>query len=324
MANWIIRASICYDMGSIRKNNEDAYYFNGEYAKFSKMANGASLTTEVKAADSLWAVCDGMGGQSNGERASYTAVSGMQDLQDHLHGRDFETTIQSWVHQANRAVNEQAAGGGSTLAMIYCTDQYLQTAHIGDSRIYRYHEGELIRVTRDHSKVEMLLETKMITPEEAINHPQKNVITRYLGMNSEYICDATVGKKIPYCNGDRYLICSDGITDMMRDEEIAAVLAENLSVSDCAERIKEKVFEAGARDNMTVIVLEFYSPDPMDTILNEEELFPEEDDDEPTVEEEETDGEKKTECQVNIHINSKDHCEVVLQGGPSKVSLNII
>ena len=66
-------------------------------------------------------------------------------------------------------------------------------------------------------------------------------------------------------------------------------MAENLSVSDCAERIKEKVFEAGARDNMTVIVLEFYSPDPMDTILNEEELFPEEDDDEPTVEEEETD-----------------------------------
>lgn len=321
MGNWIIRASVCYDMGSIRKNNEDAYYFNGQYASLSKMDKGAFLTTETDAAGSLWAVCDGMGGQSNGEKASYTAVSGMQDLQNHLRGRDFEATVQSWVHQANRAVVDQADGGGSTLVMLYCTDQYIQTAHIGDSRIYRYHDGELIRVTKDHSKVEMLLDTKMITPEEAINHPQKNVITRYLGMNTEYICDATVGKKIPMCNGDRFLLCSDGITDMLTDEEIARLLRENEDVAVCAEKIKEAVFAAGARDNMTVMILEFSALDQMDTILNHEDVFPEEDD-EPTVEEE--DKAQKADCQVNIRISRPSRCEVVFQANTSKVSLNIV
>ena len=322
MGNWIIRASLCYDMGSLRKNNEDAYYFNGQYAPLSQMDKGAFLTTEANAPGSLWAVCDGMGGQSNGEKASYTAVSGMQDLQNHLRGRDFEATIQSWVHQANRAVSEQADGGGATLVMLYCTDQYIQTAHIGDSRIYRYHNGELIRITKDHSKIEMLLDTKMITPEEALHHPQKNVITRYLGMSSEYICDATVGKKIPLCNGDRYLLCSDGVTDMLTDAEIAALLAQNESVSTCAEKIKAAVIAAGARDNLTAELLEIAALDQMDTILNHEDFFPDEED-EPTVEEEGSKG-RKANCQVNIHIKNPTRCEVVFNGRTARLSLNIV
>ena len=316
MGNWIIRASMCYEKGSIRKNNEDAYYFNGRYASLSKMDKDTSMAAEVSAPGSLWAVCDGMGGQSNGEKASFTAVSGMPDLQQHLRGRDFEATIQSWVHQANRAVSERAEGGGSTLAMVYCADQYLQTAHIGDSRIYRYHNGELIRITKDHSKVEMLLEAKMITPEEALHHPQKNVITRYLGMNSDSVCDATVGKKPPFCSGDRYLICSDGVTDMLTDAKITELLSESGEVAACTEKIKEAVLEAGAVDNMTVILLELAALDQMDTLRESEALLP----DHSKAGGPEQPG---TDCQVRIQISPSANCEVVVHGNPSKVSLNI-
>ena len=319
MGNWTIRASVCYDMGKIRKNNEDAYFFNGQYAPLSKMDQAAFLSTETNAAGSLWAVCDGMGGQSNGEIASFTAVSGLQDLQRYLGGREFEPVVQSWVRQANRAVCEQAAGGGSTLAMLYCSEQYIQTAHIGDSRIYRFHNGELIRLTRDHSKVEMLLSSKLITPEEAVNHPQKHAITRYLGMDSEYICEASVGKKVPLCDGDRYLLCSDGITDMLDDGEIAKLFAEHEDVSCCAEEIRKAVIKAGAVDNLTAIVLEIAAKDRMDTVLGSESYLPE---DEPT-EGKEKKKTKKADYRVDIRIQHPSGCEVVLRETPSNVSVNI-
>ena len=288
MGNWNIHASACYDMGSVRENNEDAYYFNGQFAPLSDMNRNTVLNTEADAAGSLWAVCDGMGGQSNGEKASFTAISGMPDLQEHLRGRDFETTVRNWVHQANRAVYDHADGGGSTLAMLYCTDHFIQTAHVGDSRIYRYHDGVLSRITKDHSKVEMLLETKMITPEEARNHPQKNVITRYLGMNPDYICEATIGKKIPFCSGDRFLLCSDGASDMLTDEELSNILTENTDVSDCVSEIREAIFDAGARDNFTVILLEMAASEHGDTdYTGQVFLFDDADDDETTVDDNE-------------------------------------
>ena len=261
MDNRTIKASVYYGMGSLRKNNEDAYYFNGQYASYSHMDREAFLFSEADADGSLWAVCDGMGGQSNGEKASFTAVSGLRGLQEHLPGRDFETTVQSWVSQANDAVNEQADGGGSTLAMLYCSGPHLRAAHVGDSRIYRYHNGQLERITRDHSRVEMLLDAGAITQEEARNHPQKSVVTRYLGMNSEYVCTASVSEEIPYLRGDRYLLCSDGVTDMLTDDEISALLAEPGEIGSCVGKIRDAVFTAGARDNLTVILLELAGPE---------------------------------------------------------------
>ena len=253
--NWKIDAALVYDKGSIRKNNEDAYYFDGKHVHLNEMDQTVHTQKTCKAAGSLWAVCDGMGGQSNGEVASYTAVSGMKELQRHLEGREFETTIQSWVHQASDAVQKKAEGG-TTLVMLYCAEEYLQTAHVGDSRIYRFHEGKLIRLTRDHSKVEMMVSAGIITEEEAETHPQRHTITRYLGMDSEYVCDATVGEKIPYTAGDRYLLCSDGITDMMNDQKLESILKTAKNIHDCAEQIRNEAFSAGARDNLTLIALE--------------------------------------------------------------------
>ena len=323
MNKWVIHGAVSYEMGIIRKNNEDAYYFNGKYASLAQMDEGAFLSTDVPAEGTLWAVCDGMGGQNNGEIASHMAISGMRELQDHLKGRDFETSIQSWVRQANRAVAAKADGGGSTLAMLYCTNGYIQTAHIGDSRVYRCHGGKLTQITRDHSKVEMLLAAGMITEEEARNHPKKNVITRYLGMSDEYVTEATVSRKLPLEKGDRYLLCSDGVTDMISNTQLETILTQPGDVSSCAQAIREAVFAAGARDNLTAIILE-----PELIPGNEEkgiqkEMLPSDasEEDEPTLESEDEGG--PTQFMINVHMQEGTNCEVILQGKPSKVSLKV-
>ena len=252
---WIIDAAVICDKGLLRKNNEDAYYFDGHYARLSEMDETACLRKTREAPGSLWAVCDGMGGQSNGEVASHTAVSGMRDLQHHLKDHAFEATIQSWVGQASNAIRKRT-DGGTTLAMIYGSDECIFAAHVGDSRIYRVHEGEFSRLTRDHSRVEMMISAGMITEEEAKTHPQRHTISRYLGMDSEYACSATVSEQLPYARGDRYLLCSDGVTDMLTDEQLDGLLRAKGDCETCASAVRDAVFKAGAMDNTTLIGLD--------------------------------------------------------------------
>lgn len=321
MSSWKIHGSLICDKGLLCKNNEDAWYFNGKRPSFTKMDEGAVLNETVPAVGSLWAVCDGMGGQKNGETASYTAVSGLKELQEHLDGREFSAGAQNWVRQASMAVSARAEGGGTTLTMLYVTDGYLQTAHVGDSRVYRFHKGGLSRVTRDHSKVEMLLAAGMITEEEARNHPKKNVITRYLGMNDEYDCEASIGKKLPLVHGDRYLLCSDGVTDMVTDETLAALMAEE-DTAACAEKIRDAVFAAGGKDNMTVLVLELEAEDGGEEVPEADAPLPQSrnPDLEPT---EQGEGAVPAKMEVNIRVGQDGKCDVRVTGGPGSVQVQL-
>ena len=306
--SWIVHGALCCDKGTIRKNNEDAFFFNGKYMSADKMDEGDTLTANVPAEGTLWAVCDGMGGEENGEVASYNVVSEMAKLQKKLQNRDFATILQSWVHEMNTCVYEKAAGGGSTLAMAYCDGETLQIAHIGDSRVYRLHRGRLEQMTRDHSKVELMLSAGMITREEARKHPQKNVITRYLGMNDEFVCEATIGPKLQIARGDRYLICSDGVTDMLEDHSILELLSADQDALKCAVLIKEAVFAAGARDNLTILILEFSSADGRTTDSDDQDYYQNDDeDDEPTVDE----GLRKH-ITVNLNMDTREYPKTVL------------
>ena len=271
---WRISAAVCCGMGKIRHNNEDSFYLNGRYQKFSEMNQEIEWTEQSEGDGSLWAVCDGMGGMNNGEMASFTAVSGMADLQHHMKGRDFGTTLQSWIRQADHAVSERTQGGGCTLVLIYGQEEKICYAHVGDSRIYRVHQGKLIRLTRDHSKVEMLMAAGIITPEEAETHPQRHVITRNLGMDSETPLEATIGNPLPVMNGDRYILCSDGITDMLKDAEIAGVAEQIDNAKTCAEKLYQEALRAGGRDNLTVMVLDVEQDEECETEDEDESSDP--------------------------------------------------
>lgn len=261
----LIHAAVVNGAGQVRGNNEDAFYLNGQYIALDKMDAGASLSCDCGMDNALFAVCDGVGGHHGGEMASYTAVSEMRTLQDELRHEDFYKAMPLWTDRVNSLVAERTEGGGSTLAMVHINGGYVRIAHIGDSRVYRWHDGELVRMTSDHSKVQLLLDVGAITPEEAKKHPHRHMITRYIGMTDlepgQVI--ASICCLMPIFDGDRYVLCSDGITDMLTDEQIQGIIEEKESAAECAQAMYDAAMAAGGRDNATIIVLELEVNEPL-------------------------------------------------------------
>ncbi len=169
----------------------------------------------------LFVVADGMGGAQAGEVASSVAVD---TFRDGLHdGADPERSLVAQVEQANTRINElsrvnvEHAGMGTTITAVYVGEQEVSIAHVGDSRAYCLRDGELLRLTDDHSLVDELIRQGKLTPEEAEEHPQRSVITRALGPEATVEVDIRSFRGRP---GDVYLLCSDGLTTMLGEDEL--------------------------------------------------------------------------------------------------------
>lgn len=254
----MIHASLRSGKGKVRQNNEDAFFFHGAYAEIDAMDNDVSLAKDFPIDEVLFAVCDGMGGAQNGELASYTAVNNIALLVDAFKKQEFPTALQEWTGTINRVVADITHGGGATLALAYVDAQCVRIAHIGDSRVYRLHNGILSQITRDHSKVQLLIDVGMLTPEQARTHPHRHMITRYLGMPEEEggTCTASIARPMPSVDKDRYLICSDGVTDMLEDARLQELLSHGETADACADTIFRAAINAGGKDNTTLIVFE--------------------------------------------------------------------
>ncbi len=253
--SWTIQAAVICGPGRIHKGNEDAFYFDRYFPALNDMNQETALTIRKPGPGSLWAVCDGMGGQSSGEVAAHLAVRGLKGLQEALTTREYEPTVRAWTRQASQAVLDRTSGGGCTLALVYFRDSEALVAHVGDSRVYRMHEGSLTRLTRDHSRVEMLLAAGMITEEQAATHSQRHVITRYLGMDPEVTCDPTFAEPFPVQPGDRLILCSDGLTDLADDASIKEISGRCTEATDCARQLYAAAMNSGGHDNLTILVL---------------------------------------------------------------------
>ena len=203
----------------------------------------------------LYVVADGMGGAQAGEVASALAV-------DEFRGGlvaegTSEQRLTERVQAANRRIYETAhrklehEGMGTTLTAVYLDDSNLAVAHVGDSRAYIFRDGELIRLTHDHSLVEELIRRGKLTPEQAAAHPQRSIITRALGIEPEVEVDTWT---YPMRAGDIVLLCSDGLTSMVPEPQIARVLAAEHDLDAAGERLITEANEAGGRDNITVVL----------------------------------------------------------------------
>ena len=317
---WKIKAALKTGMGKVRQNNEDAFYFNGEFLTLRAMDVETSEQLCVPMNETLFAICDGIGGQNNGEIASYTTVSRMPELQQKLRNRDFGVVLQRWIQETSKAVQSASANGGCTLAMVYFQNNAVRIAHIGDSRVYRYHSGNLTQLTMDHSKVQMLVNAGVITPVQAKTHPQRHVITRYIGMPSDaVICEATLGRVMPAINRDVYLLCSDGVTDMVDDDELKNMIATSEDVTDCANSIYEAALMAGGRDNTTVIVLELQNPEGDDALFMKED----DDDDEPTIDDETPQDRLNTTSVIDMNITSQLLPESISNANNLSISIKV-
>jgi serine/threonine protein phosphatase PrpC len=203
----------------------------------------------------LFVVADGMGGAQAGEVASRVAVETFRGgLQD---GSDPESSLVNQVEQANSHINElshqraEHAGMGTTITAVYVGERDVSIAHVGDSRAYCLRDGELLRLTDDHSLVDELIRQGKLTPEEAEEHPQRSVITRALGPEATVEVDVRSFRGRP---NDVYLVCSDGLTTMLGEGELLELLSSNKGLHQTGEALIAAANAAGGKDNITVVL----------------------------------------------------------------------
>ena len=260
-SKYMIHAAAVSNKGCVRGNNEDSFYLNGILMPLAEMDAGLSASMHCNAPTQLYSVCDGMGGAEAGELASHAVVSTMKDYA-FFTGKDLPSALKAFCGKANEAVYHSADGqagekrNGCTFTCVAIQEGKATIAHIGDSRIYRLHSGELTQLTRDHSEVQRMVDLGFITEEEAEVHPKRHAITLCLGMNpDECLVEPTLSGVIPLEPGDRYLLCSDGLTDMLSRDQIADLLRATQDSEATANALVEAALEAGGEDNTTVIVL---------------------------------------------------------------------
>jgi serine/threonine protein phosphatase PrpC len=203
----------------------------------------------------LFVVADGMGGAQAGEVASRIAVDAFAEgLPDH---GSPEERLAAVALTANRRIYELAqsererAGMGTTLTAVYLGETDLSIAHVGDSRAYLFRDGELSRLTQDHSLMAELIRRGKLTEEEAADHPQRSIITRALGPEPDVTVDTWT---YPVRAGDVILLCSDGLTSMVSEAHVAEILRTSAALDRAAQALIDEANRAGGRDNITVIL----------------------------------------------------------------------
>ena len=222
------------DVGLVREHNEDSFL----------------LRTP------LFAVCDGMGGHAAGEVASSIAVKVIGEeapntADDVLLGAAIEAANQAVIEAPQKGIGKP--GMGSTASAIFIEGNQMAVAHVGDARIYLLHHGTLVRVTHDHSYVEELVDSGQITADEARNHPSRSVVTRALGSDPEMYADHFT---LEVSDGDRIILCSDGLSSMILDDEIESIAVSNITPQNAADSLVSAALTAGGADNITVIVVD--------------------------------------------------------------------
>lgn len=236
------------ETGPVRKSNQDDFFA-------AELTGGAFIC----------AVCDGMGGAAAGNIASSTACSTIKsELESKLSALpcdsfDFYGSLRSSLGNANLNIcdkvkeNPDYSGMGTTAVVLISYGEKAYIANIGDSRCYCFSQNKLERITKDHSFVQMLVDSGSITEEEAKSHPKKNIITRSLGDTSDTEADLFSCS----LNGNVFLLCSDGLTNYVSEERISAALEAMTDAESCARALVNEAVNNGGGDNVTVLIIDF-------------------------------------------------------------------
>jgi PPM family protein phosphatase len=230
-----LRYAVRTDVGLLREGNEDSAY----------------------ASPRLLAVADGMGGHAAGEVASAVAIASVAALDGSVRGGDLLGSLKEAVHSASDTLHQMASadpaveGMGTTLTAMLWAGQGYALCHIGDSRGYMLRDGELYQITHDHSLVQSLVDEGRLSQEEAATHPQRSLILRALDGRGEAEPDLSMRKAML---GDRYLLCSDGLSDVVSAETLHHTLSTIEDLDDVTVQLIELAIRGGGPDNITVVV----------------------------------------------------------------------
>lgn len=238
------------DIGCVRLNNEDSFgYWEPDDDK------------DFERKGRLAVVADGMGGYEGGQEASRLAVDNVVEVYKKFEGGPREALV-SGLQAAHEAIRKHSfehpelRGMGTTCTAAAIVNSQLFFVHVGDTRLYLVRDGEMIRVTRDHSYVGRLVEAGMISPEQAEVHPQRNILTSAVGTNPDLLMDASE-VPTPLQSGDVIMICSDGLWGLMRDGEMLNAL-KNKDVEQAGRELIQLARQRGGPDNITVQILRLH------------------------------------------------------------------
>lgn len=223
------------DVGKVRANNQDA----------------PIVSEKLR----LYGVADGMGGHKGGEVAS---TSARDDLLRELDGKTPSVaTLSGAIEEVNRQIYHQQehddalTGMGTTLSVLWMSDNFVYIGHVGDSRVYLLRDGEFKQMTLDHSLVEQLVREGVLTEEEAQNHPMRNIITRAIGTDESVEVDVVVEERR---KGDLWLACSDGLHGLVDDRQMRDALRQ-YAPEKAADVLLKAALDAGGRDNVTLVIV---------------------------------------------------------------------
>lgn len=256
----LIDAAVCSNTGKVRKNNEDNFCFNGLYMDESQRNGGGLFNLSVDDPVQVYAVCDGMGGEEGGEDASLSAVCALTQYFGTCHREVGTDRMKELLQRISDTIEENAKAkgyrSGTTIAMVIIRGDMIRIVHVGDSRVYCLDDGKLSRKTTDHSEVQRLYSMGLITAEEMGTHPRRHAITQYLGMpRAGAMVAPAISDLEQLKSGQRYLICSDGLTDMVRDSVIEKILSGAVNAEDAVKQLTIAALDNGGRDNVTSICL---------------------------------------------------------------------
>jgi serine/threonine protein phosphatase PrpC len=230
-----LRAAARSDVGRVRTANEDSFVESPDMG--------------------LWAVADGMGGHANGQWASGVIAAALNAL---TASGDFDADIRriaDAIHAANATIHERSladgASMGSTAVALLVQDGFFSVLWAGDSRAYLFRDGALHQLSRDHTQVQEMVDSGLLEPEEAKRHPMSHVLARAVGVQHDLQLDAIVDEAEV---GDAFLLCSDGLTGLVADDEILAAMAAEQPQTVC-DGLVELCLQRGAPDNVTIIVV---------------------------------------------------------------------
>ena len=259
-----ILSAVGSQIGNVRENNEDNFYYNGVTMDETTRENPNYYNMKNRNKLQIYAVCDGMGGEAYGELASLIAVKTLTKYQRILSDNtdNIDEIINKYIIEASDLIFAQTKlnGGkrlGTTLALVCIVNKKIYIYNVGDSRIYLLRGNKLSQVSEDHTQASRFVKMGRLSAEEAKRHPSRNKLIQYMGISSQDMIIKPAHQEISIKNNDIIFICSDGVTDMIEDNVLGRILNQKKSESGIINDIMIEAKQNGGKDNITALFLRF-------------------------------------------------------------------